>query len=72
MNLWFQTSFSPGATLRSPRMASGAAGVAAGHLGGQSLEEVELMVEFRIARPIRLITAGRNVEIVHLDSGDRP
>ncbi len=46
--------------------------VARRHLAGQALEEVELVVELGIERPVGHVAAGRDVEVADLDPGDDP
>ncbi len=46
-------------------------GIARGHLGGQSLVEIQLVVELRIGLAVGRVAAGGNVEVVDLDAGHR-
>jgi hypothetical protein len=59
--LWLQTSHSDN--------GQGRVGITAAHLGGQALEEVELVVELGVQRAIGNVAAGRDVEVLNLDPG---
>ena len=43
-------------------------GIALGHIGGQAIIEIHLVVEFRIALTVGRVAAGRDIEIVHLNA----
>ena len=71
--LWFQTSVSSGAMLRSPTRSacrSGAKSVAEPF--GQRREHLELVAELRVQLGVGLVAARRHVEVVQLDLARQP
>ena len=68
--LWLHTSHSSGATLKSPTMIVGSLQP----LGpaGHALDEVELLAELGIERPVRHVAAGRHVDILQPDPAFEP
>ncbi len=59
-----------GSHVQVPGDHQGRRRIAAGHLAGQPFEEVQLVVELGIDRPVRDVAAGGDVEVVDLHARD--
>ncbi len=60
----------PGRHIEVSGHHQGRGGVAPGHERRQPLEEIQLVVELGVDRPIRLVAARGDVEVLHFHAGD--